>query len=115
RRRVHVRAARLSSGWVAEGDAPFRVASSGHGAAGAGHDTRHVRATPADGLLQRFQLETRHDGPTGGPRARASHENDADDDREHPCGPAREAHVTSSVRTVCMLSTVSTLNELTSA
>src|SRR5262249_4039476 len=108
-------AARLSCGSLAEVDEPFRVASSGHEAAGERHDSSNVRARPPHGPLQRFQLEIRHDGPLGGHRARASHENDADDDREHPCGPAREAHVTSSVRTVCMLSTVSTLNELTSA
>src|SRR5262249_4046040 len=93
----------------------FRVAASGHQAPGERHDSRHVCFWPADGLLQRFELEVRHDRPLGGHRACAGQETDADGDRDQAREPGHGTHSTYSVNTVGYRTVVSTQKELTTA
>src|SRR5437899_1486193 len=88
--------ARLTRGSLAEVGEPFRVTSSGHQAAGERHHRGNVRPWPADGLLQRFELEVGHDRPIGGRRAWGGDKPNADGDREHACEPVRGMHGMSS-------------------
>jgi hypothetical protein len=79
--------ARLTRSAFAEVGEAVRVAASGHQPARKRHDRGRVRVWPADGLLQRLELEVRHDRRLGGQRARASYQTHADGDREHARGP----------------------------
>src|SRR5262249_10475842 len=104
--------ARLTRGPVVKVSETFGIASSRHESPGEDHDRGHIRLGPADGLLQRVELEVGHDRLIGGHGARASDESDGDGDREYACEPVRGTHPTSSHHGGGVHSIVSTQKEL---